>query len=380
MRFFLGVTVVLCAVIPTLLTLQLDFSRRIAAVLAGCSVAALLAYLAGADMSLALSRSTDLILILGYTAVAAVASQNETVSRLGRRVGTHPVAVMLLAAATAVLTSNDTAVVALAPIAIFSITPWRTGTALFVGSNTVALALPQGSPTNVLIKSAANWDFVSYAKGVFPEAVALLVVATVFMFVISHTNAEPQEKEHTHPAEAVSSDYRVLSAVLACVLLQPVFDASALPQWLLGVLLIVFSLLAARRLRISPAEVAKQTAWLVLPMGVVLCAAGGLIATSVGGNSVWLLCLMLFVLSATITDIAAAGVAASLVAQGLVPASAALVAVTAGAFATPFGSLSGLLLLQRYAASGVKPDRRIFAAASVCACLAWVAGTLVALH
>ena len=380
MRFFLGIAVVLCAVIPTLLTLQLDFSRRIAAVLAGCSVAALLANLAGADMSLALSRSTDLILILGYTAVAAVASQNETVSRLGRRVGTHPVAVMLLAAVTAVLTSNDTAVVALAPIAIFSVTPWRTGTALFVGSNTVALALPQGSPTNVLIKSAANWDFVSYAKGVFPEAVALLVVATVFMFVISHTKAERQEKEHTRPAESVGSDYRVLSAVLACVLLQPVFDVFGLPQWLLGVLLIVFSLLAARRLRISPAEVAKQTAWLVLPMGVVLCAAGGLIATSVGGNSVWLLCLMLFALSATITDIAAAGVAASLVAQGLVPASAALVAVTAGAFATPFGSLSGLLLLQRYAASGVKPDRRIFAAASLCACLAWVVGTLVALR
>jgi Na+/H+ antiporter NhaD/arsenite permease-like protein len=380
MRFFLGVAVVLFAVLPTLLTLQMEFRRRIAAVLLGCSAAAVLAHLAGADMSQAFSRSTDLVLILGYTAVAAVAAQNGTVSRLSRRVGTHPVAVMFLSMAVAVLTSNDTAVVALAPIAILSRTPWRTGAALFIGSNVVALALPQGSPTNVLIKSAAAWDFVSYAKGVLPEATALLLVATLFMLVISRSKAESSEKEQLHPAEPVGSDYRVLSAVLACVLLQPVFDAFELPQWLLGVLLIVLSLLAARWLRVSPAEVLKQTAWLVLPMGVVLCAAGGLIATSVGSNSVWLLCLTLFALSATITDIAAAGVAASLVAQGLVPASAALVAVTAGAFATPFGSLSGLLLLQRFAASGVKPDKKIFVAASVCACFAWVAGTLVALR
>lgn len=380
MRFFLGVAVVLCAVLPTLLTLQMEFRRRIAAVLLGCSAAAVLAHLAGADMPQAFSRSTDLVLILGYTAVAAVAAQNGTVSRLSRRYGTNPVAVMFLSMAVAVLTSNDTAVVALAPIAILSRTPWRTGAALFIGSNVVALALPQGSPTNVLIKSAAAWDFVSYAKGVLPEATALLLVATLFMLVISRSKAESSEKEQLHTAESVGSDYRVLSAVFACVLLQPVFDILSLPQWLLGVLLIVVSLLAARWLRVSPTEVLKQTAWLVLPMGVVLCAAGGLIATSVGSNSVWLLCLTLFALSATITDIAAAGVAASLVAQGLVPASAALVAVTAGAFATPFGSLSGLLLLQRFAASGVKPDKKIFVAASVCACFAWVAGTFVALR
>ena len=94
----------------------------------------------------------------------------------------------------------------------------------------------------------------------------------------------------------------------------------------------------------------------------------------------WLLCLILFTLSATTTDIAAAGVAATLVAQGFVPASAALVAVTAGAFATPFGSLSGILLMQSYFASGVKPDKRIFIASSACAVLAWVAGTFVALN
>ena len=380
MRFFLGVTVVLCAVTPTLLTLRMEFRRRITAVLIGCSAAAVLAHLAGADMPQALARSTDLVLILGYTAVAAVAAQNGSVSRLGRRVGTHPVAVMFLSAAVAVLTSNDTAVVALAPIAIFSLAPWRTGAALFIGSNVVALALPQGSPTNILIKSAANWDFVSYAKGVLPEAIALLMVATLFILVIAHSKATLDKEEQLLSEEPVGNDYRLLSAVLACVLLQPVFDVLSLPQWLLGVLLIVLSLSSALWLRLSPAEVLKQTAWLVLPMGVVLCAAGGLIATSVGSNSVWLLCLTLFALSATITDIAAAGVAASLVAQGLVPASAALVAVTAGAFATPFGSLSGLLLLQRFAASGVKPDRRIFVAASVCACLAWVAGTFVALR
>ena len=129
MRLFLGVGVVLFAVIPTLLTLRMNFTRRIASVLIGCAAAALLAYVAGADMPKAFLKAADLVVILGYTSVAAVASQNDTVARLGRRVGTHPVAVMFLAAGVAVMASNDTAVVALAPIAVFSRTPWRTGAA-----------------------------------------------------------------------------------------------------------------------------------------------------------------------------------------------------------------------------------------------------------
>ena len=380
MRLFLGVGVVLCAVIPTLLTLRMNFTRRIASVMIGCTAAALLAYVAGADMPKAFLKAADLVLILGYTAVAAVASQNDTVARLGRRVGTHPVAVMFLAAGVAVMASNDTAVVALAPIAVFSRTPWRTGAALFVGSNVVALALPQGSPTNVLIKSAAEWDFASYVKNVFPVSLVLLLVATVFMLAVSHKSERTSKIEPLYYKKPVVSDYKIVLAVFACVLLQPVFDVLSLPQWLLGVFLLVSSVASSKMLALNTSEVMKQTAWLVLPMGVVLCAAGSVIAESIGDNSVWLLCLILFTLSATTTDIAAAGVAATLVAQGFVPASAALVAVTAGAFATPFGSLSGILLMQSYFASGVKPDKRIFIASSACAVLAWVAGTFVALN
>mgnify|MGYP000294493936 CR=1 FL=1 len=60
MRLFLGVGVVLFAVIPTLLTLRMNFTRRIASVLIGCAAAALLAYVAGADMPKAFLKAADL--------------------------------------------------------------------------------------------------------------------------------------------------------------------------------------------------------------------------------------------------------------------------------------------------------------------------------
>ena len=67
MRLFLGVGVVLCAVIPTLLTLRMNFTRRIASVLIGCTAAALLAYVAGADMPKAFLKAADLYLNQGKT-------------------------------------------------------------------------------------------------------------------------------------------------------------------------------------------------------------------------------------------------------------------------------------------------------------------------
>jgi len=304
--------------------------------------------------------------------VAVVVAGSGAASALVGPVARSPWRVFVLAAALTLVTSNDVVILALAPPVLAAARPARSAAALFVGANVSAVLLPQASPTNVMVATAAGLDFGGYVGLAWP--VGLTMVAAAALAVAVGLRPDAREGPVRRPLDRTQR--LLLTVAAASVLAQPVADRIGLPQAGLGLMLCVFAVLLAMRVRLPVGTVLQGGAWLVVPIGGVMLGAGQLLAARFGSGLGTVVAL--FATAGVATDLAVAATGAQLAAAGQVPAAGVLAAVTAGAFLTPVGSISGLLLVQQFRAAQVRvPWLAVFGAAAAIAVVTFAAALVV---
>lgn len=341
------------------------------AVVFGVAAACLAALLGSwAEVVALAGRTSPVVMVVGYSAVAAVVTLSGVLDSVGRRSGPFPIAVFGAAAALTVVTSNDVVIVALAPIVLLAERPWRAAAALFIGANVTAVFLPQGSPTNVIVQSAADLSFVDYARITLLIGVVMAVVAGLGVWALLGRNRDGHHLDEM-AVPLGRRGWAVLAVAAATIVTQPLADLFGLPQWAVGVVVGCVALAWGASLGIRPVDVLTRTAWVVVPVAMVAIAVGGVLADYMALGPP-LGALGLFITSGVLTDITGAAVGAELVTNGVIEAQPALVAVTAGAFLTPIGSVSGLLLITKFREAGVPIKPIVFVVPALVAVACWV--------
>jgi Na+/H+ antiporter NhaD/arsenite permease-like protein len=287
-------------------------------------------------------------------------------------VAIYPWRVFALAAGLTLVTSNDVVILALAPAVLATDNPARSAAALFVGANVSAVLLPQASPTNVMVATATGLDFGGYLTLAWPVGVVMVATAAVIVVVgLRPTARVPRVRERLNRTQKL-----VLTVAAASVLAQPVAERFGLSPAGLGLVLSAFAVLLAVTVRLPVREVLEGGAWLVVPIGGVMVAAGQLLAKLFGSGLGAVIAL--FATAGVATDLAVAATGAQLAAEGQVPAAGVLAAVTAGAFLTPVGSISGLLLIQQFRSAKVTiPWITVFGTAATIAIVVFAAALMV---
>lgn len=281
-------------------------------------------------------------LVSGFSAVGAVAVASSP--SLASMVPSSPVGVMLCAAVLSVVLSNDVVVLLLGPLlAVRRVSVWGVA-ALFVGANVSGGLLPQGSPKNLLLlgPELPFWGFVGVS---WRSSVVLLAVAVLFFGVVSLF----RPAFFVPRSGGVRSGWSSVALMLpAAVVLQPLADVVGVGRLVLGVFLVllavVVSVLSGGGWRVPVMAVP----WLlVLVVPVVVVAAAVLEGSSVLSGAVSLVWL-----GVLLSDLSAGAAGASLVSSGVVEGWRALGLVSASAFFSPSGSVSGLLLMMVFRRAG----------------------------
>lgn len=367
-------TAVAAAIIPTLVFASRGAGVRLMALVAGSAAGCVVLFIAGADLEQAARETVPLVLIVGYSLVASVIARSGTARALAAPFASSPLWVFAIAASLTLITSNDTVILTLAPLALLSARPAHAAAALFVGANVSAALLPQASPTNMMLASVNELSFREYVAMAAPVGFAMIAVAAL---AVAACLRPAGNTGSARPRPPLSRDERlVLVAAALAVAAQPAADALGLETAGLGVVVALWALLLAKLVGVPVGRVLGDGAWLVLPVSLVMLGAGGLLAPAFpsGGAGV----LALFASAGVTTDLAAAATGAHLSAAGAVPVAGVLIAVTAGAFLSPIGSLSGLLLYQQFHLCRVRvPYLLVYGFASCVAVAALTVGVAI---
>ena len=361
---------------------------------AGLSLSVL--YFLGADSGQAVRGLGPVLMIIGYASIGVVLNRAGVTALLSQRLGDSPVAVLLTAAVASTVLSNDIVVVAFAPVVLLRRT-WRIDiAALFIGANLTGGLLPQGSPTNLLV--LGDLGFVDYLKVSFPVSVAMASAGIAAIWAIwalvprrvwgledppegpDDPAAAPDDHLDDHRPGWTRVQKVLVSVAAATIALQPLFSLFGLSRAVLGWVLLLTAVAMAKAIGLQVGPVISSAPWQIIAVVLVLLTGAGLLSSEIPEDvgSIELFVTTFFV-SALGTDILAAALAAPLVLAQYLPPAAALVAVSAGAFATPVGSLSGILVFEAHQVAGRRPAVVSFAVAGGVSLVVAACGLVTAL-
>lgn len=350
---------VLVAVAATFL--DRDDGLALVFVVSGAAVGSL--YLLGSDISVASASLPPLMLIAGYAALAGVLSASGLAKVMADRLGDGPVPVFLLAAAASVTLSNDIVVVALAPVVVQRAGRVVDSAALLVGANVTGALFPQGTPKNLMLLGA-DIPFFEYLAVSAPVTLVMTAVAWVFFALYSRASRSwsalgPPSGAPSSP-EPMSSAHRALAAVAMCAIVaQALADMLGLSRAVFGWMLFSVALALGRYLGVPVSRVAGSVPWQLAPVVLVVVGAASVLVDD-AGSGVVSAGIAAFFVSSLATDLVGAALAAPLVAEGALSAGLALAATTTAAYATPVGSVSAVLLLQRTSGAASRPELLTF--------------------
>ena len=368
--------VMIVAVAVAATFLEKDDGLALVFVAAGAAAGAL--SLLGADITVAAQSLPPLMLIAGYAAFAGVLTAANFTKVLASRLGSGPVPVLLLSGAASIILSNDIVVVALAAVVMQRDSRVADSAALLVGANMTGALLPQGTPKNLLLLGA-DIPFIDYLRVSVPVTL-LLSVASLAVFLTWQRlmpSLDP-DKNDGGKALPLSGTHRMLAWVTAgAIAAQPLADAVGMPRAVFGWALLSASLVLGRALGVSATRVAGAVPWQLAPVVLVIAAGASLLSSEAGAATASAELVTFFVASLA-TDLVGATLAAPLVVEGALLGSVALAATTAAAYATPVGSVAGVLLLQETQLAGKRPEALTFviAGSAALASLALTAAVL----
>jgi hypothetical protein len=353
-----------------------------AVVASAASVAyAVFAFL-GVDLSLSTSVASPILLVVGYAALAVVYHQAGLTAKLAARLRPGPLGVLVLAAAASAVLSNDVVIVAFAAVVLARPTRVVDAAALYIGANVTGGLLPQGSPANLLL--LGDRAFASYLAVSVPVTAAMLAVAVAGVYAIGRLGlgappAGPGGPGSGPAVEAWTTTDRALGGVgVVAIAAQPVCDLLGVSRGVLGWVLIGVAAALAAALGQPLGRTIAQAPWQIVAVAAVVATGAAAVAAGVQAEqSLWGWAATTFFVAGAGTDLLAAALAAPDVAAGAHPAGVGLVAVTAGAFATPIASISGILLLAEHQLAGVAAKAATFALAGAVAVACFAAGTAV---
>ena len=330
---------------------------------------------AGLEVDRGVARTAPMLLIVGYSAVAALLVRSGVAATLAERFAFDPLRIFLVASVLTLLSSNDTVILVLGPMAVTSAHPVLSGATLFVGANVSAALLPQASPTNLLVADAAGWSFADYVTATLPTALGMAAVAAVAVWLVSRR----ARRRRSSVPRTTRRERQVLAFAATTLLVQPLGDAVGASRAVVGIVLLGVVAAAAVLFEVAPTRVMRDAAWLILPVVAVVVTAVDVVAAALGSMSSTAATTALLVLGAGFTDLTAAAAGAVLVESGRLAGPAVIAVVTATAFGSPVGSLSALLLAHEYRArGGARYLRAVFAIATAIAVIAGAAGLLLA--
>lgn len=341
------------------------------------AVAAYGLYVLGADVLLAAESLPPLMLVAGYAALAGVLSSSGLADVWASRLGPGPMPVLLLSSAASVFLSNDVVILSLAGVVLARTSRVVDAAALFVGANMTGALLPQGTPKNLLLLGG-DVPFSEYLAVSFPVTFVLSVTAGVF-FVLLHRGSQGVrevpgvlvQKRHFDAGQRA-----VMAVAAGAVLAQPLADFFGVSRAAFGTAVLLLAVGAGRYVGVSALKVTSAVPWHV-GLVVLVAAAGGPLLASLVFSGPMPPGVATFLISGVATDLAGAALAHPSVADGGVLPAVALAAATAAAYATPFGSVSGILLLQEMRRVGVRPDKKTFAFAASVSVFSFVAAAFL---
>lgn len=340
-------------------------------------VAAGALYLLGADIGSAARSLPPLMLIVGYAALAGVLTASNFTKVLASRLGSSPMPVLLLSGAASIMLSNDIVVVALAAVVLQRDSRVVDSAALLVGANMTGALLPQGTPKNLLLLGS-DISFADYLRVSVPVTLTLTLTAVCMLIILQRLMPGPAPgKGGEGAAMPLSGRHRALAWVAAvAIAAQPLADAVGVSRAVFGWMLLSFSLALGRILGISASRVAGAVPWQLAPV-VLVVAAGASLLSSEAGAAAASVGLVTFFVSSLATDLVGATLAAPLVAEGALLGSVALAATTAAAYATPIGSIAGILLLQETQLANKRPEALTFVIAAAAAAVSFAVASFV---
>jgi hypothetical protein len=342
-------------------------------VAAGAAAGAM--YLLGADLADAAATLPPLMLIAGYAALAGVLTAINFTKVLASRLGRGPLPILLLSGAASIMLSNDIVIVALAAVVLQRDTRVVDSAALLVGANMTGALLPQGTPKNLLLLGG-DIAFVEYLRVSAPVTLALTVAAVAVFALWGRFTADGDAVAEATPVP-LTATHRALAWVAAGALVaQPVADLAGMPRAVFGWVLLSGSLILGRVVGVSASTVAGAVPWQLAPV-VLVVASGASLLSSDAGAATASAGLVTFFVGSLATDLVGATLAAPLVAQGALGAGVALAATTAAAYATPVGSIAGVLLLQETQLAGHRPKVLTFTIAGVSALASFALAAVV---
>lgn len=319
-----------------------------------------------------------LLLIAGYAALAGVLHAEGITKNVARRLGRNPVWVLLIAAAASVLLSNDIVIVAFAAVVLSRPNKIVDAAALYVGANVTGGLLPQGTPTNLILLPRATFT-EHLSMSALPTFTMLLAATLVFWLTgkALSTKSETVTPTHTIPTKR----QRVLLVVATvAIVAQPLSDLVGIDRWILGTTLLVASMILARALHYPVMVAVRAAPWQIAGVVAVLTAGATEISGALTGDvtsTTW--AINTFIVTALGTDIMAAALATPDITAGTQSVVVTRAAITAGAFATPVGSIAGILLLQEHRILGKQPKVRTFKLTAACSVVCLIVGTTTAL-